>query len=80
MEYTLFQDFARKIPRPAPPTGHPDAPSQAVHWNLATGPHVPWCLSVCRYYVAKAREKAEVDEGSEADNSENPEGSSKCLS
>ena len=24
MEYTLFQDFACKIPRPAPPTGRPD--------------------------------------------------------
>ena len=23
MEYTLFQDFACKIPRPAPPTNHP---------------------------------------------------------
>ena len=23
MEYTLFQDFARKIPRPAEPTGRP---------------------------------------------------------
>ena len=39
MEYNLFQDFARKLPRPAPPTGHrPAAPSQAVHWNLATAP------------------------------------------
>ena len=45
MEYTLFQDFARKIPRPALPTGRPPAcppahaaPSQAVHQNLATGP------------------------------------------
>ena len=23
MEYTLFQDFAHKIPRPVPPTGRP---------------------------------------------------------
>ena len=40
MEYTLFQDFARKIPRPAPPTGRP-GPSQpeALYWNLATGPN-----------------------------------------
>ena len=41
MEYTLFQDFARKIPRPAPPTGRMPAqaaPSQVVHLNLATGP------------------------------------------
>ena len=41
MEYTLFQDFARKIPRPPPPTCRPLAaqvgPSQAVHRNLATG-------------------------------------------
>ena len=28
MEYTLFQDFARKIPRPAQPTGHP-GPAQS---------------------------------------------------
>ena len=28
MEYTLFQEFARKIPRPAPPTSHP-GPSQS---------------------------------------------------
>ena len=42
MEYTLFQDFARKIPRLAPPT-QPAAqgtPSQAVHRNLATGPKI----------------------------------------
>ena len=26
MEYTLFQDFAHKIPRPAPPTGRPPRP------------------------------------------------------
>ena len=41
MEYTLIQDFARKIPRPMPPTGRPPAqaaPSQAVHRNLATSP------------------------------------------
>ena len=28
MEYTLFQDFASKIPRPAPPTGRP-GPAQS---------------------------------------------------
>ena len=42
MKYTLFQGFAHKIPRPAPPTGHPGptqgSPSQAVHQNLAMGP------------------------------------------
>ena len=33
MEYTLVQDFARKIPRPAAQA----TPSQAVHRNLVTG-------------------------------------------
>ena len=41
MEYNLFQAFARKIPRPVPPTGCPGPASQAVHQHLATGPKRP---------------------------------------
>ena len=44
MEYTLFQDFARKIPRPAPPTGRPGRTQSgrkpefdygSLHWTLS---------------------------------------------
>ena len=50
MEYTLFQDFARQIPRPALLTGCP--PSQAVHLNLDYEPLmyttvVPFVLGYC---------------------------------
>ena len=38
MDYTLFQDFALKITRPAQPPAAQPAPSQAVHRNLAMGP------------------------------------------
>ena len=38
MEYTLFQDFARKILRPAPPTGHPEPAQSGRAPDLATGP------------------------------------------
>ena len=39
MEYTWFQDFARKIPRWAPPTGRPGLAQSGRHQNLATGPY-----------------------------------------
>ena len=38
MEYTLFQDFAIKIPRRRRRPAAQAAPSQAVHRDLATGP------------------------------------------
>ena len=38
MEYTLFQDFARKSRTQRSRSAAQAAPSQAVHGNLATGP------------------------------------------
>ena len=38
MEYTLFQDFARKIPPPAPPTGHPGLTQSGRTPELGYGP------------------------------------------
>ena len=40
MEYTLFQDFARTVPRRGRRPAAQAAPSQAVHRNLATGPKI----------------------------------------
>ena len=38
MKYTLFQDFARKIPARRRRPAAQAAPSQAVHRNFSTGP------------------------------------------
>ena len=38
MKYTLFQDFARKIPTRRRRQAAQAAPSQAVHRNFSTGP------------------------------------------
>ena len=40
MEYTLFQDFARKIPRPAPPIGRPDRAQSGRTPEFGYGPLV----------------------------------------
>ena len=40
MEFTLFKDFSRKIPRPAPPTGRPGrAQSGRTPEFFSTGPY-----------------------------------------
>ena len=42
MEYTLFQDFARKIPRPTPPTGHPGPAQSGRTPEFGKGPLNFW--------------------------------------
>ena len=41
MEYTLFQDFARKMPRPAPPTGHLGCAQSDRTPEFGYGPLIP---------------------------------------
>ena len=58
MEYTLFQDFARKIPRPAPPTRpRPVRPYTGI-WLQALREKVErlhiWLLFVASYFCTLA--------------------------
>ena len=57
MEYTLFQDFARKIPRLAPPTGRPGPTQSGRTPEFGYRPLVldhfwvcPGCLAYCYKY------------------------------
>ena len=62
MEYTLFQDFARKILRPAPPTGRLRS-AQSGHtpgiWLRALIPRWVYMLSVVVKIAREFRSKAE---------------------
>ena len=52
MEYTLFQDFARKIPRPAPPTDRPGPAQSGRTPVFGYGPKEKHIMSKTqRFYV-----------------------------